>query len=77
MTDRRYTRGFWGERSSGRVLGWLYADEEEVVGDVKIAFRFDEQNGVAKADLLSDWIGLLQKELDLHLLEMRKELQHG
>lgn len=42
----------------------LLADMESCEGDIIISDEFERLDGLAKADLLSDWIGVLQQEYD-------------
>jgi hypothetical protein len=41
----------------------------DVDGDVTLSLDFDNENNIAKIDLLGDFIGMLNRELDLLLEE--------
>ena len=60
----RFTRGWTEKRHKGRRMGTLYADLTHVDGEVTLSSELDEITLTAKADLLSDWIGLLSRELE-------------
>lgn len=68
MADR-FTKG-WDDpfgRTKGKKMGTLYADMETGEGEVKINVLFDEESYLFQADVLQEWIGLLQREYDLAL----------
>ena len=69
MPDR-FTRG--GEhfhRHKGIRIGTLWSMRGDVDGDVTLSLDFDNENNIAKIDLLGDFIGMLNRELDLLLEE--------
>lgn len=53
-------------------MGTLYANLLSVEGEVTLSLMLDELSLVAKADLLSDWIGLLEREYSVAIGEMRE-----
>jgi hypothetical protein len=71
MTDR-FTRGLDHKRHKGIRMGTLYANLLSVEGEVTLSLMLDELSLVAKADLLSDWIGLLEREYSVAIGEMRE-----
>jgi hypothetical protein len=48
----------------GEILGVLLNDPESVDGEVVLSKTFMLSGELAKLDILSDWIGLLQREYD-------------
>jgi len=62
----RFTLGYDGERHKGKRIGTLWTNQD-IDGEVTLSEFFDEQDDVAKIDILNDCIGLLARELDLLL----------
>ena len=75
MPDR-FTRG--GERfhrHKGVRIGTLWSMRGDIDGDVTLSLDFDDEDNIAKIDLLEDFIGMLRRELDLLLEEEYGEKQ--
>jgi hypothetical protein len=68
MTDRFAGLGYQGTRHKGKRLGTLWFTNN-VDGDVTLAPLFDELDALERLDVLTDIIGLLQREYDLALLD--------
>lgn len=77
MTDR-FTRGYEDEfgRSKSKRMGTLWADMETGEGEVTLNILIDE-DALLRADVLQDWIGLLQREYELALKEMFNDIDPG
>ncbi len=76
MSKDRFTRGYHGERRKGRRMGTLWANEEIGSGDVTLRLEgMADQDSLFRADILQDWIGLLQSEYDLTLAEFDAEVR--
>lgn len=77
----RHTRGFNGPRitaaSGATIIGHLTADFDDVEGEVEIATAFDNLPPLTRADILKDWIGLLEREYSATLEEFRKANPHA
>lgn len=63
MADR-FTKNWKGERHKGWRVGTLWGLKSDIDGDVTLSAEFDELYDTAKIDLLSDFIGLLERERD-------------
>ena len=76
MKNSRYTHAedYTGERSKGTKIGTLWADLENVEGDVTMKFIFDDLDPLARVDILNDLLGMLQRELEYQQDEFRKYL---
>jgi hypothetical protein len=70
MADR-FTLGWEdaSDRRKGKRLGTLWADMETGEGEVTLNIIIDE-DPLLRADVLQDWIGLLQREYDLAVQTM-------
>lgn len=69
MADR-FTKNWDHERHKGWRVGTLWCANWDVDGDVTLAPDFDDMSDTAKIDLLSDFIGLLNRERDTLLKEV-------
>lgn len=49
----------------GKRMGTLWADMDCGEGEVTINILLDEESDLFRADVIQDWIGLLQREYDL------------
>ena len=75
MATDRFTRGYDGERCKGRRMGTLWANEDIGSGDVTLRLEgMADQDSLFRADILKDWIYLLQAEYDLTLAEFDAEV---
>jgi hypothetical protein len=63
MTDR-HSLGFNQERHKGYRVGTLWCSNSDVDGEITFAQNFDEMSFMARIDLLNDFIGLLERELE-------------
>jgi len=69
MPDR-FTRGGEGfRRHKGVRIGTLWSMRGDIDGDVTLSLDFDNEDCIAKIDLLSDFIGMLTREHDLLIEE--------
>lgn len=70
MTDR-WTRNMPPDtdRSKGKRLGTLWADMDTGEGDVTLNILIDE-DPLLRADVLKDWIFLLEREYELAVEQM-------
>ena len=76
MATDRFTRGWDGERHKGTRMGTLWANENIGSGDVTLRLEgMADQDSLFRADILQDWIGLLQREYDLTLAEFDAEVR--
>lgn len=73
MTDR-HTQGFDFDRHKGFRIGTLWCSNSDVDGDITLSSNFDGLDHVAKIDLLHDFIGLLEREIEC--LENSEETDH-
>ena len=55
----------------------LCLDFESVEGNLGNLENWRKQDGLFRADILQDWIGLLQQEYELALKDMRKEEKYN
>jgi len=60
MADR-FSRGWDGDRHKGKRIATLWTDGY-IDGDVTFSSYFDELSTTAQIDLISDVIGLLERE---------------
>jgi hypothetical protein len=60
----RFSLGYDGDRHKGRRIATLWTDDS-IDGDVTFSPYWDELTWTAKADLIGDIIGLLERERDL------------
>ena len=49
----------------GKRMGTLWADMDCGEGEVTLNILLDEESDLFRADVIQDWIGLLQREYDL------------
>ena len=49
----------------GKRMGPLWADMDCGEGEVTLNILLDEESDLFRADVIQDWIGLLQREYDL------------
>jgi hypothetical protein len=60
------------EAKRSEVLAHLLTEPESAEGEVVLSKAFARYGDIAKLDMLSDWIGLLQREYD----RIHKEVYH-
>ena len=63
MTDR-FSLGYDGERHKGKRVATLWTDDS-IDGDITFSPYWDELTFTAKADIIGDIIGLLERERDI------------
>jgi hypothetical protein len=74
MADR-FTRGWDGERHKGTRIATIYAKNGEA--DATIAPVFDFMEHLERCDLLQDAIGLLTREYEKCVSDMREANSAG
>jgi hypothetical protein len=76
MADR-FTKNWAGKRHKGHRIGTLWGLKSDIDGDVTLSLDFDDLYDTAKIDLLSDFIGLLDRERDTLLENMPDHVCHA
>lgn len=64
---------YTGSRTKGRRMGSLWYSETSAEGDVTFLAAFDEYSTLARIDMLTDWIGMLKRELTVQQAVMEKD----
>jgi hypothetical protein len=76
MADR-FTKNWTGKRHKGYRVGTLWGLHSDIDGDVTLSLDFDDLSDTAKIDLLSDFIGLLDRERDTLLEKIPDHVCHA
>ena len=63
MADR-FSRGWDGDRHKGVRLGTLWFCKSDMEGEVSLSPAYDDLDVLSKMDLLSDVMGLLNREYE-------------
>ena len=69
-----HRRDYKGTRTKGRRVGALWYSRTHGEGDVTFNFNFEELYDVEKVNAISDFIGMLEREKEHWLEELKKEI---
>lgn len=76
MANERHSHpdDYTGERTKGRRTGTLWYSETIGEGDVTFFQGFDEMDAFKRAEVLTDWIAMLNRELRVQQVLFEKEM---
>lgn len=69
-----YPDDYRGGRTKGRRAGSLWYSETAGEGDVTFFEYFDNMDPFHRVEMLTDWIGMLQRELRVQQVLMEKDM---
>jgi hypothetical protein len=68
-----YPDDYRGTRTKGRRSGSLWYSERDGEGDITFFEYYDNLYSTQRVEVLTDWIGMLQRELRVQQAMMEKE----
>ena len=69
-----YPDNYTGTRTKGRRAGTIWYSEKDEEGDVTFFEYFDDLYSTQRVEVLTDWIGMLQRELRVQQAMLEKEV---
>lgn len=76
MSKERHSHpnDYRGGRTKGRKAGSLWYSETAGEGDVTFFEYFDEFDPLHRVEMLTDWIGMLERELEVQRAMLEKNI---